>query len=325
MKRANTSKPESGDDKSRKNIVVLGAGVQGTVFGVRLAERHNNVTLIARKDRAEQLRQSGATIQNIETSETTTTFLPVLESLPSSCSADLCLVTVRREQIATVLPDLVRATAIRRIVFLVNHANGSESLFADLGRSRTVIAFPGIAGTGSECGIVRYVEIPRQSTAVESGAPDVVSLFRQADLRVDAISDMDSWLRRHAVFITAIVGALYGNGCDAGRLARNRGAVRGFILAAREGWAALDAKGAPSAPLALRTILCWVPLRFSVEYWCKLLASSRGDLYFAGHARHAPREMESLAADVRTFVSEMQAPRLYELLGAVDRWVGRDL
>jgi 2-dehydropantoate 2-reductase len=323
VKRPNTSKLESRQDKSGKNIVVLGAGVQGTVFGVRLAERHNNVTLIARKDRAQQLRQSGATIQNIETSETTTTFLPVLESLPSSCSADLCLVTVRREQIATVLPDLVRATAIRRIVFLVNHANGSESIFADLGRSRTVIAFPGIAGTGPECGVVRYVEIPRQSTAVESGAQDVVSLFRQADLRVDAISDMDSWLRRHAVFITAIVGALYGNGCDAGRLARNREAVRGFILAVREGWAPLDDTGAPSAPFALRTILCWVPLRFSIEYWCKLLASSRGEIYFAGHARHAPREMASLAADVRTFVSAVQAPELYELLGSIDQWARR--
>src|ERR1700729_1079733 len=102
-----------------KEIVVLGAGVQGTVFGVRLAQKGHNVTLIARPDRARQLRQVGAAIENLETSETTTTFLPVLESLPPTCAADLCLVTVRREQIAAVLPDLARATAIRRIVFLV--------------------------------------------------------------------------------------------------------------------------------------------------------------------------------------------------------------
>jgi len=244
-----------------------------------------------------------------------------LESLQPDCSADLCLVTVRREQIEDVLPDLARATAIRRIVFLVNHANGSEDIFAVLGRSRTVLAFPGVAGS-MEGGVVRYVEIRQQSTAVESDAPDVVSLFRQGGFRVTEVKDMDAWLRRHAVFITAIAGALYENGGDAERLARNREAVRGLILAVREGWVALDARGAPPAPFVLRTILCWVPLRFSVSYWCKLLASPRGDVYFAGHARHAPQEMASLAADVRSFASKLQAPGLYKLLGAIDRWQG---
>jgi len=311
-------KLKHGDHKSMKKIVVLGAGVQGTVFGVRLAQRGNEVTLIARPDRAQELRQFGATIQNADTSETTTISLPVMERLASDCSADFCLVTVRREQIAAVLPDLARATSIRRIVFLANHANGSENIFALLGRSRTVIAFPGIAGS-KESGIVRYVEIPQQATSLESTAPDIAWLFRQAGFRVDEVENMDAWLRRHAVFITAIVGSLYGHGCDAARLARNREQVRQFILAVREGWAALDAREEPAAPLALRAIICWIPLRFSVTYWCKVLASSRGDLYFADHARHAPAEIAALATDVRTFTSEGQAPGLYKLLGAIDR------
>jgi len=302
-----------------KKIIVLGAGVQGTVFGVRLAQSGNEVSLVARPDRAQFLRQFGATIQNIETLETCTIVLPVLESVTSVSSADLCLVTVRREQIAAVLPDLARATAIRRIVFLVNHADGSEDIFAALGRSRTVIAFPGVAGS-TERGIVRYVEISQQPTAVESDAQDIASLFREAGFRANGIKDIDAWLRRHAVFITAIGGALYEHGCDAGSLARDPVAVRRFILAVREGWAALDAKGEPSAPFALRTILCWVPLRFSVAYWRKLLGSSRGDLYFAAHARHAAPEMASLASDVRTFANEADAPGLCKLLRAIDRW-----
>ena len=166
---------------------------------------------------------------------------------------------------------------------------------------------------------MRYVEIPQQATSLESTAPDIAWLFRQAAFRVDEVENMDAWLRRHAVFITAIVGSLYRHRCDAARLAQNREQVRQFILAVREGWAALDSKGEPAAPFALRTIICWVPLRFSVTYWCRLLASSRGDLYFAQHARHAPAEMASLATDVRTFTSEREAPRLYKLLGAIDR------
>jgi len=86
-------KLKRGDHKSIKKIVVLGAGVQGTVFGVRLAQRGNEVTLIARPDRAQELRQFGATIQNADTSETCTISLPVMERLASDCSADFCLVT----------------------------------------------------------------------------------------------------------------------------------------------------------------------------------------------------------------------------------------
>jgi hypothetical protein len=131
---------------------------------------------------------------------------------------------------------------------------------------------------------------------------------------------MDAWLRRHGVFIVAIAGALYESDCDSRRLARNSGAVRCFILGIREGWRALDRLHVAPAPFALRTILCWVPLRFSVGYWCKLLDSPLGEIYFARHARHAPAEMAVVAADVRAFASATEAPTLQGLLNAIDRW-----
>ena len=107
-------------------IVILGAGVQGTVFAVRLALAGHHVTLISRPARAKELHHAGATIQNAETSRIYTEVLPVLESLPPDFPADICLVTVRREQIKTVLPGLAEAIAIPRVVFLGNHAYRSD-------------------------------------------------------------------------------------------------------------------------------------------------------------------------------------------------------
>ena len=46
-----------------------------------------------------------------------------------------------------------------------------------------------------------------------ASAPDIVALFRAAGIRVRSIKDMDAWLRRHAVFITAISGALCAADC----------------------------------------------------------------------------------------------------------------
>jgi hypothetical protein len=165
----------------------------------------------------------------------------------------------------------------------------------------------------------RYVEIKQQPTAVESSAPDIVSLFRGAGFRVTGVSDMDAWLRRHAVFVTAVAGALYEQGGDAARLAANPEGVGTFVQAVREGWNALDGQLVHAAPVALRIIFSWVPLPFAISYWRRLLGFERGDLYFAQHARHAPVEMAALAADVRTFLGSIPTPFLDRLYAAIDR------
>jgi hypothetical protein len=82
--RAQIVNRKSGGIQPVQTIIVLGAGVQGTVFGVRLAQKGYQVTLVAKPSRAQELRQFGATIQNAKTSETSTLFLPVLESIPAN-------------------------------------------------------------------------------------------------------------------------------------------------------------------------------------------------------------------------------------------------
>jgi len=64
------------------------------------------------------------------------------------------------------LPTLPAATSIGRIVFMVNHANGSEELLKALGRKRVVLALPGAAGS-IEAEVDRYVEVSEQATFVE--------------------------------------------------------------------------------------------------------------------------------------------------------------
>jgi 2-dehydropantoate 2-reductase len=227
-------------------VVVLGAGVQGTLYGVRLAMRGHSVALIARGRRAAELRQQGAVIEHALSGQRQVLSLPVSEELDPNAQADLCLVTVRREQLMDALPSLREARGVARAVFMVNHACGSEALFAALGRERTVLAFPGAAG-GIESGVDRYLEIPEQPTIVEAPAADVAGMFRDAGFRVTAERDVDSWLRRHAVFVTAVVGALYEAGVDTRRLSKDGSLVRVFVGAVREGSASLHLPS-PYAP-----------------------------------------------------------------------------
>jgi 2-dehydropantoate 2-reductase len=231
------------------------------------------------------------------------------------------LEAVRREQITEILFDLAAASAIRRFVFMVNHADGSERILNALSPARVVFAFPGAAGSING-GVDHYVEIDQQPTAVDTNAEDIIALFRGAGFRVARVRDMDAWLRRHAIFVTAVAGALYEAGGDARRLAASPEGVGTFIKAVREGWSALDRRGVKPAPLALRTILCWIPLPLAIAYWQRLLRSARGELYFAAHARHAPIEMAALVADVRELLDDVPTPcldRLYAAVKAVAR------
>jgi 2-dehydropantoate 2-reductase len=299
-------------------IIILGAGVQGTLYGVRLAHAGHEVTIAARGGRAEELRTNGAIIEHALTGRNQAVQLPVIEKITPALDADLCLVTVRREQLDSVLPCLKMAHRIARVVFMVNHACGSEFLFAALGRKRVVLGFPGAAGS-VEYGVDRYVEVAEQPTSIEASAPDIAALLKGAGFRVSLVKDMDSWLRRHAVFITAIGGALYESGVDARRLSRDSQRVHTLVLAVREGWAAImDRRGIARPPTALRAIFQWVPLAISVRYWQRLIGSWQGEYYFARHTRHAAMEMAALAADVRALLSRETMPHLERLYSAID-------
>jgi len=299
-------------------IAIFGAGVQGTLYGVRLARAGHDVTLIARGKRAVELSSQGAVVEEALSGRTDTMKLPIVEALTPNVAADLCFITVRREQLMDVLPACAAAHEIKRFVFMVNHANGSDAFFTAIGRDRVVLGFPGAAG-GIENGVDYYVEVAEQATAIEAIAPDVAAVLKGAGFRVELVGDMDSWLKRHAVFVTAICGGIYTAGGDAHRLSTDPALVREIILAVREGWSALDAHGAAPAPLPLRVIFCWMPLPFAVKYWCRLFGSERGEHYFARHARHAALEMRALAADVRALSGDFAMPHLRVLYAAIDR------
>lgn len=299
-------------------IVVLGAGVQGTIYGVRLARAGHDVTLIARGQRAQRLRSAPATLEDALTGVVACAQLPVQEELDADLQADLCLVTVRCEQLHAVLPVLSGARQVARFLFLVNKADSWQPVFSALGRDRTVLGFPGTSGSITGDGVVRYVDVKQQPTAIEATAPELARLLRRAGFPVEQVRDMPAWLIRHALFVTAVCGALYEVDCDTAQLAADRERVRYLVQAVRSGLQALDRHRIGPEPLALRAIFRWVPLPLATRYWQGLLASPQAAHYFAGHARHAPIEMAMLAAELRQQITQQEAPGLHRLFAAVD-------
>ena len=74
-------------------IMILGAGVQGTFYGVRLARAGHDVTLIARGKRVAELRQRGAVIEDALSARTVRVQLPVTERLTREMHA-ICVLSL---------------------------------------------------------------------------------------------------------------------------------------------------------------------------------------------------------------------------------------
>ena len=268
--------------------LIYGAGVQGSIYGGVLAESGHDVSFVARGSRAAQLLGDGLVLRGALGDRTLRIRRPVVVGrLEPDDRFDLCIVTVRREQVEAIVPTLV-ASAIPLIAFMHNHADGSQSLASRIGPD----------------GVVRYALVAEQPTMIgtlprfDSGPGAFGNVLRASGLRITLVRDPDAWLRRHAVLVGALSGALWLCGCDAAALVRSRDGVPDFIRAVREGFRALDAVRVAPAPIALRAIFSWVPLTFAIAYWRRYLTGPRGEVVFAAHARHAAGEMAQIAGEV---------------------------
>ena len=130
---------------------------------------------------------------------------------------------------------------------------------------------------------------------------------------------MDAWLKTHAVFVTAIAGAIYDAGGTCAALTTRPDGVHRLVRAVRQGFRALRALGVPIQPRKLAVLFLWLPLIFPVAYWKRYFARPDAELIFARHARAAPGEMLELVNELRTLLGQahVATPDLDSMWSAV--------
>jgi 2-dehydropantoate 2-reductase len=278
-------------------ILVLGAGVIGSVYAGKLLQAGHEVVLLARGPRLVDLQTHGLILQDAQSGDRSVLPVPVSEAVDGHF--DLVLVPVRAEQFVSTVPLLTEMTDGSDVLFFGNTASRQAQLSAALG-DRAVFGFPAAAGSlaGS---VVRYVLISQQKTML--GEPDGTSSPRVRLLRsllIDAgfptltSAHIEDWLMAHAAFVVPIAFALYRVGVDPAKLAADPVSMRLMVLATRQAFTALRASGNDEIPRNLR-ILYGLPTRVVTGYWRRVLNSPRGELWFGAHSRAAPEEMRNLA------------------------------
>ena len=313
-------------------IVVIGAGVLGSLYGARLAAAGNSVTVVARGNRLAELQRGPILVSNDEDGVTSATTVEVLSKLEPDEVYDLALVVVRADQIDNLLPELTVNRGVKVFLFMHNRAAGSSRLAEAVGPKRLLLAFPG-AGGWLDGPTVRYRLIPEQPTTL--GEPDgrlsprlrqIAKIFEEAGFTIALSRRMDDWLITHAMLVTAIAGAIYlANGSTA-VLASSNASVRKLVQAVREGFQLLSEAGVVIEPKKL-ALLVSLPAILPQLYLRRFLARPESELIMARHAKAVPGEMLKLVEELRAIVrlEPRKAPELEVLWAAVTAAASRSL
>jgi 2-dehydropantoate 2-reductase len=115
-------------DSQEARILVIGAGVNGSICAARLREAGRDVTVLARGRRVDEIRSQGIVIEDVLRNTRTVTQVPVVDALRPDDLYDYILVIVRKNQVADLLPTL-RNNRSPSVVFMVNNPSGPASGF----------------------------------------------------------------------------------------------------------------------------------------------------------------------------------------------------
>lgn len=309
-------------------ILLVGAGIIGTIYGGRLAEAGHDVTMLARGRRLTEIASDGLRLEDVTTGRHSHVQVGAVETPAADARYDLVIVAVRERQLAGVLPIIERVGGTPDILFLLNCPLRVNELVERLGSERALFGFPGAGGVRAGT-TVRYSAVRQQPTTFgpvagqgDGKARSLAKLFDGAGFGTSVVPDMDAWLKTHAFLIAAICGALYRNGGGSAKLATDREGLALLRRGVREGFRCLRALGLNPLPMKLRLLVSWLPEPILLHSLKKFFSSKLAEFAIDGHATAAPDDMRDLADDCRKMIdmSGVEAADMQRLCSYVDNY-----
>lgn len=297
-------------------VLLIGAGVVGTVYGAQLAAGGHSVSVLAHGERTEEVAVRGLVVRDAITGVELASPVVVVPDA-STASYDVVVVAVRYEQLPSAGDALAVLTGHPTVFYLGNNPGGHVCI-RGCSPGDVIRGFPGIGGALA-AGVVNYAKISQQPTALDDSRSPVLLEVEQAlqgqGFATQRVTDMEGWLTHHAVFVASVTAALYLCDVDPERLAHERQTLSLMCRAITEGFAGLRREKVGGAPASLAFLHRAALRPIAVSYWARMLASPMGELCFAGHARTARGEMHAIGLEALTWVGDRdRAPHLWQLL-----------
>lgn len=304
-------------------ILIFGAGVIGSIFAGKLAIAGNDVTVLARGKRLEELQNNGIVLFNQKTKKVEQVNINVIDMLLPEDRYDYVIVAMQRTQVDDVLPVLSKNCS-KNIVFVVNTAGGYDKWVAAIGKERLMLGFPSAGGErkdGKACyfigtGIQRVFQTTtfgEYSGERTERVEHLIKIFNQAKIPSVFCNDMDSWQKTHVAMVTCIANALYEFDCDNFKLGRAYKAVKLMAQGIQEGRQVLRKNGVKPAPGKL----FWLDIpTFMLAFLFSLfLKTTLAEITMAKHCIAAKNEMIFLQHEFDELINKsgVETPAINQL------------
>ena len=296
-------------------ILVIGAGVNGSICAVGLYNAGVDVTILARGKRYEEIRGGGIVIEDPFKNTRSLTKVRVINRLDPEDVYDYILVVIRKNQVPDLLPVL-SCNRSPNVVFMVNNPSGPDEFTGALGKERVMLGF--VFGGGKRDGSVIHAisGLGGSRNATPFGEIDgritprltrLIGVLCQAGLNAKASTDISDYLATHAALVAPLAPLLIKHGCDTYALARSPADLRPLVDAMRETLDVLRAtefKIIPSSTNMVRIIP-----RFVLVAVMRLFFSTKLAEVGAGwHCSQAPDEMRQLGVELMALVDKSGLP-----------------
>jgi 2-dehydropantoate 2-reductase len=305
--------------------LIYGAGPLGSLYACLLHKAGKDVTILARNEHYEFLKENGIVMFNEFSNEKIVEKVKVVNELKEEDNYDFVIVLIRKNNIAPVLPILNKNKKISSILFMGNNTLGFDNYLKYLPKEKVLFGFPG--GGGSRLNhIVHYIDSDKPNgkrMSITIGEIDgeirertkqIQNLFETSDVPVNIVEDIDGWLKYHVAFVLPIAGALLKCGNNY-KLAKDKETIRIYIRAAKESGRVLKAVGYKKRYPFKFNLFYWMPESVLINIMKQLFNSRFAEIAFMLHLNSAKDEMLELAEEFNSLKiqTSIKTPNLDKL------------
>ncbi len=235
-------------------ILIYGAGVLGSYLAHALIRGGNDVTILARGKRINELKNNGIVIRHYFQLKTTIDKVNVISTLQPEDTYDIIFVVMQYQQSQTVLP-VISNNKSKNIVFVGNNPNVhsfQDYLNKNSGDQKQV-AF-GFQASGGRRENGRIITV-RAGGSMDIGVLDgelswsslIEKAFKNAKYKLNFNDNIDAWLKSHMIFV--LVLAYVTHACNGNFRKADRKLANQMVKALDEGYLMLETLGYTITPL----------------------------------------------------------------------------
>ncbi len=292
-------------------ILIVGAGVIGSTYGLKLIKAGHKITFLEKATRLLELSEYGLTMSNQSKNLVETTYqFRLINSLEPDEVYDYILVTVRYDQLNGVLPVL-KNNVSKNILFMLNNPDGSKAYLKEFERNKIMLGFPGLGGK-KEHGIIYYHILsgwiqPTTIGEIDGKRSDRISslkrILQDAGFTVSLNRNMDSWYLTHLAIVCPLANAIYKDGGDNYSLSKNRKILKLLVKTLKESLNYINLSGQSINPARYK-LLMFLPEIYLVKLLSWILNTRWSETVISSHSLRAHPEMEKLSRDFSILASE---------------------